>query len=208
MPVEELKESLALTTRMRHEHARRQQLEREASPQFQQSRARAEAMHQLNIETYGEEAANAMRELPSLVGNLREQRAEAAQQDLTRELSALGIEDPKLVADIEDQLADRLNGNPRLNKLFHGSPEQRRACIQEMLGVHERVADSALLRQSALKLRDHAARLATAPRAARHASVTPTVRQEVATATDPLLRRRENNGIIGRQLDDIWGGTH
>jgi hypothetical protein len=208
IPAAELRESLALTARMRGEYQRRQQLERDNDPGVQQSRARADALHRLMVETYGPEVADSMRELPSHTASLREQRAEAAQSELTTELRALGIEDPALVKDIEGNLTDRLNGNRRLNDLYHGSPEERRACIREMLGVHEKIADHALLRQSGQKLREHAARLASAPRAARHASVTPTVRQETPTSTDPVLRRREGNAIASRQLDDIWGYTN
>lgn len=210
IPADELKESLDLTRRMRAEHLRRQDIERRNDPGYQQRAQRNEALDQLLIDRYGREVANALPALPQLADALHAQRAEGAHGDLLTALDKAGMtfddskEGQEALGELEDRFTDQINASERLVRLFNGTPAERRACVQELVDREERYVNRHLLRQNAATLRDHAARAASQPRGGRSVTVTPRVRQETPTATDPVLRRREGNAIAGRQLDDIW----
>jgi len=107
-------------------------------------------------------------------------------------------------SEYEERFTDLINASPRLVQLYNGTPADRRACIQELVDREERYLNRHLLRQNAATVRDHAARAASQPRGGRSVTVTPRVREEKPTSTDPTMRRREGNAIAGRQLDDIF----
>lgn len=201
IPADELRASLDLTRRMRAEHERRQSLEREADPGYQAQRQREQAFERFLAES------PAYREMADY---LHAQRADGAERDMVEALGELGItfdeskESQALRAEYADLFADRINANPRLVERYNGTPAERRAVIRELVAAEEKRTNAILLRQNAATLRDHASRAAQLPRGGRSVTVTPQVRQERSTATDPTLRRRENNAIAGRQLDDIW----
>lgn len=212
--LDEYKADLAFARRARGEHERRQTLERQNDPQYQQTRARGEALRTLMAEGYSPEVADALPSLPEISQFLADQRAEGAQRIMVEALGEIGIRDDgskesqELLAEIEDRLTFRLNQPTReglrLNKLYHGSPADRRACVQELVQGEERYLNRHLLRQNAATMRDHASRAAALPRGGRSVSATPQVRQEKPTSPDPTTRRREGNAIAGRQLDDVW----
>lgn len=201
IPADELRESLELTRRMRAEVARRESLERQADPNYQAQRQREQAFERFLAES------PAYREVADY---LHAQRAEGAERDMAEALGELGItfddskESRALREEYADLFTDRINANPRLVERYNGTPAERREVIRELVAAEERRTNAILLRQNAATLRDHAQRAATQPRGGRSVTVTPRVRQEQSTATDPLQRRRENNGIASRQLDDIW----
>jgi hypothetical protein len=210
IPADELRESLDLTRRMRAEHMRRQEMEHRSSPDYQDRSRRNAALDQLLVDRYGPEVAGALPALPKLADALHAQRAEGAQADLATALSKAGMsfgdspEGQEALQELEDRFTDQINASGRLVRLYNGTPTDRRACIQELVDREEKYVNRHLLRQNAATLRDHAARAASQPRGGRSVTVTPRVRAEQPTATDPLLRRREGNQIAGRQLDDIY----
>jgi len=210
IPADELRESLDLTRRMRAEHMRRQEMEHRSSPDYQDRSRRNAALDQLLVDRYGPEVAGALPALPQLADALHAQRAEGAQADLATALSKAGMsfgdspEGQEALQELEDRFTDQINASGRLVRLYNGTPTDRRACIQELVDREEKYVNRHLLRQNAATLRDHAARAASQPRGGRSVTVTPRVRAEQPTATDPLLRRREGNQIAGRQLDDIY----
>jgi hypothetical protein len=210
IPADELKESLALTARMRQEHQRRQALDRESDPNVQQAAQRGRALRTLMAEGYSPEVANALESLPDVADYLHAQRAEGAQADMVSALAEIGVtfdnskESLELRDEWEDLLTDRINANPKLVRLYNGTPAERREVIRGLVERQERQINAVLRKQNAATLRDHAARSASQPRAGRAVTATPRVRDEKPTATDPLQRRREGNAIQGRQLDDIF----
>jgi hypothetical protein len=161
-------------------------------------------------EGYSPEVADAIDSLPAVADYLHAQRAEGAQADMTAALADLGItfdsskESQALRDEWEDTLTDRINANPKFVKLYNGTPAERRSVIEHLVEREERRINSVLRKQNAATLREYAARAASQPRGGRTVSVTPRVRDEKPTATDPLQRRRESNAIAGRQLDDIF----
>lgn len=201
IPADELRESLDLTRRMRAEYARREHLERQANPEYQQQRQREQAFERFLAES------PAYREMADY---LHAQRADGATRDMTEALGEIGIhfDDSKeglaLREEYENLFTDRINANPRLVARYNGTPAERRDVIRELVASEEKRTNAILLKQNAATLRDHAQRAAQQPRGGRSVTVTPRVRQEQSSATDPLQRRRENNGIVARQLDDIW----
>jgi len=210
IPADELRESLDLTRRMRAEHMRRQEMEHRSSPDYQDRSRRNAALDQLLVDRYGPDVASALPALPQLADALHAQRAEGAQADMLTALAKAGMsfgDGPgaqEALTELEDRFTDQINASQRLVRLYNGTPTERRACIQELVDREEQYVNRHLLRQNAATLRDHAARAASQPRGGRSVTVTPRVRAEQPTATDPLLRRREGNQIAGRQLDDIY----
>lgn len=208
---DEYKADLAFARRARTEYERRQVLERQNDPNVQQAARRGEALRALIAEGYNPEVADALPSLPEVSQFLSDQRADHAQKVMTEALGDIGIRDDgskesqELLADIEERMSNRLNHDLRLNKLYHGTPSDRAACVKELVGAEERYLNRHLLRQNAATLRDHHAKASAMPRAGRGGTATPQVRKEVPTSTDPVLRRREGNAIASRQLDDIFG---
>lgn len=201
-----LAQDLAFTRQFRAE-AERVRSERErADPARQQAAQRGEAFRQLVAEGYSRDHAEALNQLPEISQFLNQQRAEGATRDLTDALNDAGLtfdgspEQKEIFSIVEDNIADRLNADPRLNARYFGSPADRAAVIRELVGRQEKLINHVLLRQSAQTLRDHAQRVRSAPRQNALPKVTPAT----LTATDPLARRREGNQAAGRQLDDIW----
>ncbi len=208
---DEYKADLAFARRARAEYERRAYLERQNDPGVQQAARRGEALRALMAEGYNSEVADALPALPEISQFLADQRADHAQRVMTEALGEIGIrsdgtkESQELLADIEDRMGRTLNHDLRLNRLYHGTPADRAACIQELVAVEERYLNRHLLRQNAQTLRDHAAKASQLPRAGRSVTATPRVRDEKPTSTDPVQRRREGNAIVSRQLDDIFG---
>lgn len=214
IPADELRASLDLTRRMRAEHERRQQIEQRNDPQYQQRQQRGEAFRQLVAEGYDPSVADALPALPEMAQFLSQQRAEGAHRDMVEALGDLGIRDDgskgsaELLSDIEDRIAFRLNQQThdglRLNRLYHGTAAERRACVNELVAGEERYLDRHLLRHNAATLRDHAARQAATPRGGRSVVATPQVRAQKSTAANPLQRTRENRVLDSKTLDDIF----
>lgn len=207
---DDYKADLAFARRARAEYERRQYLEQQSDPAYQARGRRNDAFEQLVRDKYGDDVASALPALPQLADYLHAQRADGAQADMVAALEEIGItfdgskESLEQRQEWEDLFTDRINANPRLIQRYHGSSQDRRALIQELVKGGERLINPVLLKQNAATLRDAAARKATMPRAGRAGAATPQVRQEKPTSTDPVMRRREMNKIVGGQLDDIF----
>lgn len=204
---DDLARDLAFTRQFRGELEQHRRNQERQDPARQQAAQRGEAFRQLVAEGYSPDHADALNQLPEISQFLNQQRADSAQRDLSSALGEMGLsfessnkEHQEIFSIIEDNIADRLNADPRLNARYFGSPADRAAVIRELVGRQEKLINHVLLRQSAQTLRDHAQRVRSAPRQTALPKVTPAQ----LTQTDPLLRRREGNAAAGRQLDDIW----
>jgi hypothetical protein len=211
---DDLRRDLEFTRRFRSE-ADRVRAERESrDPERQQAAQRGRALRELMAEGYNPDVADGLAELPEMTRFLREQRAEAANRDLDSALGEVGVSFDDSDAgrnarqDWEDAIESHLNRDQKLNRLYFGTPADRRVAIREAVAIEERRINHVLLGRDAATLRDHAARAQKLPRAGRAPATAPVASPQRSTATDPTLRRRENAGLDSRTLGDIYSWSH
>lgn len=190
----------------REEQARQQQ-----DPETQRAARRGQTFRELVAEGYSPEHAEYMARLPELFQASDAQRATGSTQILKDQLSDLGLdftgkEGEERYQDYEDDVADILNGNVKLNALYHRDPTGQREAIRLIVERKERLTNHALLAQNAATLRDHKARRQSVPTASRGPATGVTVREEKPEAdySNAPLRRRQHREIASRQLGDLY----
>lgn len=206
----DLKSALDFLRTFKSDVERARAAQRANDPGVQAAERRGATFRSLLEEGYSREHAEALLRLPELLEERDSQRVEYAKQDLQNLLSSeLGLTFPKTdegreaLQEWEDAVADVLNRDAKLNRLYF-NPATRREAITEAIAREERRINRVLLSQNAATLRD-AAKRRTAPSAARGSTPTVTVREEMPKApySDPAARRREHKDIASRQMNDI-----
>lgn len=206
----DLKSALDFLRTFKADVERARASQRANDPTVQAAERRGATFRSLMEEGYSREHAEALMRLPELLEERDAQRVEYAKQDLQHLLSSeLGLTFPdtdegrEALQEWEDSVADILNRDAKLNRLYF-NPATRREAITQAIALEERRINRVLLAQNAATLRD-AAKRRTAPSAARGATPTVTVREEMPKApySDAAGRRREHRDIASRQMNDI-----
>lgn len=208
---DELRQNLKWTREAQARIQREEQARRQQDPEHQRAQQRGQTFRELVAEGYSPEHAEYMARLPELFQASDAQRAQGSTQILKDSLSDLGLDfagkdGQERYQDYEDDVADILNGNAKLNALYHRDPTGQREAIRLIVERKERLTNHALLAQNAATLRDHKARRQSVPTASRGPATGVTVREEKPEAdySNAPLRRQQHRAIASRQLGDLY----
>lgn len=208
---DELRQNLKWTREAQARIQREEQARRQQDPETQAAARRGQTFRELVAEGYSPEHADYITRLPELFQANDAQRAQGSTQILKDSLSDLGLdftgkEGQERYQDYEDDVADILNGNAKLNALYHRDPTGQKEAIRLIVERKERLTNHALLAQNAATLRDHKARRQSVPTASRGPATSVTAREEPLKTPyeDAPGRRREHRERASRQLGNLY----